>query len=256
MPSHPTDFTRREVIAMAGGAALSAVPFARAIALLSAPGIRLKSRPGKPRLSIEPGLHPLGASHTPRDGLLYVAKEMDTKKPAPLLVALHGATQAGQLMTTRLAGLADDVGCAVLAPDSRGTTWDAIRGDFGDDPAFIDLAMAWTFDRVAIDPARIWLYGFSDGASYGLSLGMANGDVMSRVLAFSPGFVIPAERRGRPKIFVSHGRQDPILPIERCSRVIVPELRQNGYDVRFDEFEGGHRMPPEILTAAAEWLKT
>ena len=68
--------------------------------------------------------------------------------------------------------------------------------------------------------------------------------------------MIPTERRGKPKIFVSHGRQDPILPIDRCSRVIVPELKRQGYDVRFDEFEGGHRMPAEILEAAAKWLTT
>lgn len=71
---------------------------------------------------------------------------------------------------------------------------------------------------------------------------------------FAAGFVIPAERPGKPKIFMSHGRQDPILPIERCSRAIAPELKAQGYDVRFDEFEGGHRMP-EILPAAAEWRR-
>jgi predicted esterase len=249
-------FTRKAFIEAMGGAAFAAISGSRARARPSppGPGIRLSARPGKPRLSIENGLHPLGMSSTQRDALLYVPTSLDRRKPAPLLIALHGATQAGQLMADRLAGLSDTVGCALLAPDSRGMTWDAIRGDFGDDPAFIDRALAWTFDRVAIDPARVWLSGFSDGASYGISLGLANGDFMSRVLAFSPGFVIPAEHRGRPRIFVSHGRQDQILPIEQTSRRIVPELKAQGYDVRFAEFDGGHRMPPEILAAAAEWL--
>jgi phospholipase/carboxylesterase len=157
-------------------------------------------------------------------------------------------------MINRLTSVADALGAALLAPDSRGRTWDAIRGEFGEDPAFIDRALARTFDRCAIDPARVWLCGFSDGASYGLSLGLANGDFFSRVLAFSPGFVIPAERHGKPRIFVSHGRQDPILPIDRASRAIVPQLKREGYDVRFDEFEGGHRMPPGILAAAILWL--
>jgi phospholipase/carboxylesterase len=95
----------------------------------------------------------------------------------PLFVALHGAAQAGDLMTTRLAGLADAVGCAILAPDSRGVTWDAIRGDFDVDPTFIGGAIAWTCDRVAVDASRLWIGGFSDGASYSLTLGIANGDV-------------------------------------------------------------------------------
>ena len=67
---------------------------------------------------------------------------------------------------------------------------------------------------------------------------------------------VNSAQNGKPKIFVSHGRQDPILPIERCSRVIVPALMQDGYSVRFDEFDGGHRMPPEILDTAARWLTT
>ena len=248
--------TRRSFVSLAGGVALSIVPFVRARASQATPATRLKSRPGKPKSPLAPGLHHLGLSTTGRDGLLYVAKGIDSTKPAPLILALHGATQAGELMTTRLATFADTLGAALLAPDSRDQSWDAVRGEFGVDPAFIDKAMTWTFDRVSVDPARLWLAGFSDGASYGLSLGLANGDLFSRLLAFSPGFVIPTERRGKPKIFVSHGRQDQILPIDRCSRVIVLELKRAGYEVRFDEFEGGHRMPPEILDAAAKWLTT
>ncbi len=247
-------FSRRSFVALTGSAALFAVG-GGAFAPWRA-GTRLSARPGKPKLKIDAGLHQLGLAAGPRDGQLYVPKSLDVSKPAPLMLALHGATQNHDVMITRLTSLADTLGCALLAPDSRGLTWDAIRGEFGDDPAFIDRALNWTFDRIAVDPARVWLAGFSDGASYGISLSLANGDLTRRVLAFSPGFVIPAEHRGKPRIFVSHGRQDQILPIDQCSRRIVPALKADGYDVRFDEFDGGHRMPPEILTAAAEWLRS
>ena len=33
--------------------------------------------------------------------------------------------------------------------------------------------------------------GFSDGASYALSLGAANGDLFTHIAAFSPGFMRP-----------------------------------------------------------------
>jgi len=49
------------------------------------------------------------------------------------------------------------------------------------------------------------IQGFSDGASYALSLGLTNGDLFTHVIAFSPGFAAPAEQRGRPRIYVSHG---------------------------------------------------
>jgi len=206
----------------------------------------------KPHGALSAGLHPLGLD-SPRDALVY-SPARDAAKPAALVVALHGATQDAAFMTTHLAPLADATGAVILAPDSRGMTWDAIRGDFGADPPFIDRALRWVFDRLAVEPSRVFLAGFSDGASYGLSLGLANGDLFSRVLAFSPGFIIPAPRHGKPAIFVSHGRQDPILPIARTSRTIVPELKAEGYDVRFEEFDGGHGMPPQVLAAAEGWL--
>jgi predicted esterase len=249
----PKAVSRRTFVASAASALLFAL-HANILGARPRSGIRLTARPGKPRGTATPGLSPIGMPDAGRDGQLYVPTSLDPKRPAPMLLALHGATQNNEVMINRLSSVADTLGAALLAPDSRGRTWDAIRGDFGDDPAFIDRALARTFDKCAIDPARIWLCGFSDGASYGLSLGLANGDFFSRVLAFSPGFVIPAERHGKPRIFVSHGRQDPILPIDRASRAIVPQLKREGYDVRYDEFEGGHRMPPEVLAAAIQWL--
>jgi phospholipase/carboxylesterase len=73
------------------------------------------------------------------------------------------------------------------------------------------------------------------------------------VLAFSPGFLVVPDPAGRPRIFVSHGTADPVLPIDACSRSFVPALREAGYDVRFDEFDGGHTVPPAVSDAAVAW---
>jgi predicted esterase len=142
----------------------------------------------------------------------------------------------------------------VLAPDSRDSTWDAIRGGFGPDVAFIDRALARVFDTVSVDPARIALGGFSDGASYALSLGLVNGDLFRRVVAFSPGFIVAGPLQGKPQFFISHGTADQILPIDRCSRAIVPQLQRRGYDVTFKEFDGGHQVPPDIARDAMRWV--
>jgi phospholipase/carboxylesterase len=64
--------------------------------------------------------------------------------------------------------------------------------------------------------------GFSDGASYALSLGLTNGDLFRHVIAFSPGFMAPAARRGEPPVFVSHITRDGVLPIGVTSHRIVP----------------------------------
>jgi phospholipase/carboxylesterase len=153
-----------------------------------------------------------------------------------------------------LGSAADEAGVAVLAPNSRDRTWDAIRGRFASDVVFVNRALERVFDTVAVDAARIAIGGFSDGATYALSLGLINGDLFSRVVAFSPGFVVEGARNGTPQFFISHGTADQILPIDRCSRRIVRELRERKYEVMFREFDGGHEMPVDVARDALRWV--
>lgn len=197
------------------------------------------------------GLHRLALDGR-REGLLYVPPHYQVGQPAPLVLMLHGAGGNAQHSLNPLMPLADEAGLILLAPDSRGQTWDIVRGGYGPDVAFIDRALAQTFAHYAVDPAHLAIEGFSDGASYALSLGLANGALFSHVLAFSPGFMAPAARQGQPRIFVSHGTGDDVLPIDSCSRRIVPQLRQAGYDVTYREFDGPHTVPAGIAAAALD----
>jgi predicted esterase len=184
-----------------------------------------------------------------RDAILQLPKEA-SKSPVPLLVMLHGATQSAEDMFWYLGSTPDETGVAILAPNSRDTTWDAIRGSFGQDVEFINRALTRVFETAAIDPARVSIGGFSDGASYALALGLINGDLFSGVVAFSAGFVVDNTPHGKqPRFFLSHGTRDHILPIDRCGRRIAAELKARGYQVTFREFEGDHEIPPEVARA-------
>jgi predicted esterase len=216
---------------------------------------QLNTRPHPPAAGTPPrGLVALRLSGSDRDGVLYVPPSYRPGHPAPLVLSLHGAGGSGRRSLRRLRSLADELGLLALSPDSRDSTWDVVRTGFGPDVEFLDRALDLVFTRYAVDPARIVVEGFSDGASYALSLGLLNGDLFSDVIAFSPGFVLAEHRRGRPRCFVSHGTRDPVLPIDQCSRRIVRELRDDRYDVRYTEFDGGHLVPPEVARAAMDWL--
>ncbi len=248
--------TRRQFALMAGGAFAT---FALGDGCIEAGQVRefrdgrLTTRPHRASAnSLKSG--PLGLDSGERDGVVQVPATPPPERGYPLLLFLHGATQNGAGMLRRVGAAAEQLGVAVLAPDSRNGTWDAIRGDFGDDVAFLNRALDSVFDRLPVDPARIAVGGFSDGASYGLSLGLANGDLFPKVVACSPGFIIQAPAHGRPRLFFSHGKSDQILPIDQCSRVMVPRLRAMGYDVTFREFEGRHELPPDIATEALRWM--
>ncbi len=116
-------------------------------------------------------------------------------------------------------------------------------GGYGPDVAFIDRALERVFDRLAVDARRLAMTGFSDGASYVLSLGLTNGDLFTHLIAFSPGFLAPATKRGKLPVFVSHGNRDGVLPIQETSPRIVPELERDDYEVRYREFDGPHTGP-------------
>lgn len=169
---------------------------------------------------------------------------------------LHGATQDADFSLQVMRSSATEYGCLLLAPKSAEVTWDGIRDDFGIDVQRINRALELIFEQCAVHPAKLALAGFSDGASYAISLGMINGDVFPKVLAFSPGFAFGNERHGQPRFFVSHGTADHILPIAQTSRRLVPSLRQGGYDVTYHEFDGPHTVPPDIKQRAMAWLDT
>ncbi len=189
-----------------------------------------------------------------RDGLLYVPPAYRRDKPAPLALMLHGAGGNAQQGLSLLRNFADAYGIILLAPQSRLETWDVIINDYGPDVAYINRALEQTFERYAVDERRIAFGGFSDGASYALSLGITNGDLATHIIAFSPGFSAPARQQGSPRLFISHGTRDRVLPIDRCSRRIVPQVKRAGFDVQYREFDGPHTIPPEIAREAVEWF--
>jgi predicted esterase len=199
------------------------------------------------------GVHPLGLEPR-RDPLVYVPEGLQADRPAPLLLALHGAggDAAGGLALLRR--IADQYNIVILAPASRGSTWDAIRESYGPDVDVINRSLQEVFDLVAIDPSMIGVGGFSDGASYALGLGLANGDLFRRIVAFSPGFIPPAPRSGEPAMFIAHGTGDTVLPISSTSRRVVPALEREGYEVVYREFDGPHTVPAGIAQEAASWL--
>src|SRR5258708_21573516 len=175
-------------------------------------------RPTSGNASLSPGLHDLKLE---RETLLYIPE----KHRGAFALMLHGAGSAPDRVLRRFTSQADAFGVALLAPKSEGQTWDAIRGYLGPDFRFLGTALRAAFASCLVDSAHLAVAGFSDGASYAVSLGVANGDLFSHALAFSPCFLIPLTRVGKARFFLSHGTEDPILPIDHASRQIARDLR-------------------------------
>jgi predicted esterase len=215
---------------------------------------RLDARPGTPVAEPpEPGRHELeiGGHRV----LLYVPTSATPERHSPFALLLHGASGQAEGGFRMWAPFAERSGTILLAPVSQhGGAWDVMVGGFGSDVAMIDEELAWVFERFRVDPRRLAIGGFSNGASYALSLGLTNGDLFSHVIGMSPGFMVPGELHGRPPVFISHGLRDRVLPIEETSREIVPQLRREGFHVTSVTFDGGHSLERQIARRALRWF--
>ena len=258
MKGDGTPINRRNFCTIAGGA-FASLAFGSACrhTWASLPGDgRITARPHSPaNLSADVALgKPINLGlDSKRDAILYVPKSA-ASRPLPLLMFLHGATQSADDMAWYLDSAPDETGVAILAPNSRETTWDAITDSFGPDVQFLNRALERVFETVTVDPARIAIGGFSDGATYAIALGLINGDLFKRVAAFSSGFLFDATTHGKPSFFISHGTQDNILPIDRCGRKVAADLKSRGYDVTFREFDGRHEIPGDVMREGLRWV--
>jgi predicted esterase len=241
--------TRRRLLQ--SGAAFTLL--GRARGLFAADSGRLGVRHAAPTLDLGPGTHVLDDKDG-RRALLHIPVSYSAARPTPLMLMLHGARGDGDRTLEQQRDVAEAQGVILLSPSTRSGTWDAIRGDFAHDFAQIDTLLAQSFERCNVDPARIASAGFSDGASYALSIGLMNGDFFTHIVAHSPGFIIADARAGKPRVYISHGRQDEVLPFDRCGARIAAQLEREGYAPRFDVFDGGHTASPELRSAALAWF--
>jgi phospholipase/carboxylesterase len=201
------------------------------------------------------GLHTLDLGPGPEVLVRVPALSSGDADALRLVVTLHGAGGDARGGLAPLLAFADAHRLLLVSPSSRDATWDVItQGRWADDVERINRALAQVLATYPVDSTRLAISGFSDGASYALSLGLANADLFTHILAFSPGYVVPVWPAGTPSVYISHGRADEVLPIDRTTRLIVPQLRSAGIPVDVHEFDGAHTVPPQIAEEAVQRL--
>ncbi|MBN3759313.1 esterase [Burkholderia sp. Ac-20365] len=208
---------------------------------------------GPSQAPLTPGRNRLGIADE-RDAVLFVPSGLDTHKPVPLFVMFHGAGGFPEKVLPFIEEHAERDKFLVLAPHSLYPTWDIVIGGSGPDLERLDRALAEVSAHYPIDLARLAFAGFSDGASYALSIGITNGDIASHVIAFSGGFMSVFTQEGAPKVFIAHGLRDEQLPIETSGRANAAKLKAAGYDVHYIEFNGLHAIQPAIVGMAIEFF--
>src|SRR3954451_3756106 len=205
---------------------------------------------------------------------LFHLERAAAAEPEGLLVLHHGRGADER----DLIGLADHLDPArrllVVAPraplqlpGSPGYHWYLVPRVGHPDPETFEAARAALADlhdslreESGVGPERTVLGGFSMGAVMSYAMGLsAERPAPAGILAFS-GFV-PAVEGWEPsfadrpptRVFVSHGRNDPVIGIEFAHR--ARELVEaGGLDLTYRESELGHQIDPAHLREAASWL--
>lgn len=110
------------------------------------------------------------------------------------------------------------------------------------------------------DPERVYLLGFSQGAIMSLTLSLTQPTLLAGVVAISgrippevqPWTVSPEETAGLP-VIVTHGRADAVISLDWARRA-RETLKQQRVALTYHEHDGGHFIPPAMLTEVAGWL--
>ena len=118
------------------------------------------------------------------------------------------------------------------------------------------------WERTGTTPETTVLGGFSMGSvmSYSLGLG-ADRPAPAGILAFSgfipivEGWEPSLEDRRRLRVFIAHGRRDPVMEVGFARRA-REQLEAGGLDVEYHESDAAHHIDPEHVPAAIAWLGT
>jgi polyhydroxybutyrate depolymerase len=191
-----------------------------------------------------PGDHtrPLKMGEQERSYLVHVPKDYDSKKPTPVVLALHGALMNGPMMVwfSGLNEKADKEGFIVVYPSGLGMLWNAGRfgrgmGGKTDDVAFIGKVLDDLETVTTVDKKRVYACGMSNGAMMCYRLAAEMSDRIAAVAPVAGTSLIEEIKLKRAvSVLHFHGTKDTFVPFEGRGRSVDDTIQKwvklNGCD--------------------------
>jgi phospholipase/carboxylesterase len=185
---------------------------------------------------------------------LYVPETYDEDRPWPLIVALHGGYSHGRDFLWTWLREARSRGYFVLSPTSTGRTWSI--GLIDPDARTLLKNLDEVRTQYRIEPSRILLTGMSDGATFGLGLGLHESMPFSAIAPVS-GVLPPVDLSyARAKrIYWVHGEQDWMFPVGRAVHA-CRQLKEAGAEVILKVVHDlSHAYPREQNSDILRWFE-
>ncbi|WP_326718621.1 alpha/beta fold hydrolase [Streptomyces sp. NBC_00243] len=186
-------------------------------------------KPTQPRLSAPVTVDTITVDDRSRAYRAFVPANLPPG--APLLFVLHGSQQDGKTIRTATGygfdKLAERHGFAVLYPDGYKRGWNdgrtaavtPARKEDVDDEELIGALVERFRQRHGIDPARVFVTGFSNGGQMAFRLAARRPERIAAIAVIGAGLPTPDQwavtetKRPLPVLLVA-GTRDPIMPYE------------------------------------------
>jgi phospholipase/carboxylesterase len=182
-----------------------------------------------------------------------------------VLVLLHGYGAPGNDLVPLATKIASETGYRVVLPvgpraSGTGRAWFDPRGQtlVPSQVAAARQALVGVLASLrAQSVERPVVGGFSQGAILSLDLALSTDEPIGGVVALS-GAPLPfwptSSSRLRAPIWMAHGRADPVLSFDEA-RALGERLARRG-EVSFVPFDGGHEVPPTIVSGLVRFLRS
>jgi len=170
---------------------------------------------------------------------LFVPDTLDAQ-PAPLLVVLHGSNRDGRSLVDPWRDLASHERFIVAGPDATDRSGWQVPDD---GPAFLYFLVEAVKAKHAIDPRRMYLFGHSAGAGFGIVMALMESEYFAAAAVHAGGL----QQTGRDQL-LNANRKIPIAIFQGTGDATVPVgvareardvLTAKGFPVKLTEI-GGH----------------
>lgn len=217
--------------------------------------------------------HALAVGGLDRSYVVHAPKGLDPATPAPVVLALHGATMNGPMMAwfSGLNHKADEGGFLAVYPNGTGErssfTWNggnccgAAMQNQVDDVAFIDAMLDELARHYPVDPRRVYATGMSNGGIMAYRLAA---ELSTRIAAIAPvagSLETDIGRLERPvSVLHFHGTDDEFVPFtggRGTKSISATSFRSVEESIRIWVTANGCKETPiiDVLTAGSDGMR-
>lgn len=165
-----------------------------------------------------------------RSAMVYLPRQWDSSRPAPLMLVIHGAMMNAQMMAgfSGMNQQADAAGFIAVYPNGTGPAEPMLVWNSGgvgplrekpDDVGFLRVLLEQLEQKLKVDPRRIYAAGMSNGGMMCYRLAAELPDRIAAIAAVGGTLALPKLLPGRPVPLIHfHGTDDRIVPYEGPAR--------------------------------------